>query len=69
MSQEILEVVNDVFDIECEYKDLDADDDGSFEGYGSVFNNKDLGNDVIKSGASLPNSWARPKQIPLSSIE
>jgi HK97 family phage prohead protease len=26
-------------------------DDGSFEGYGSVFNNTDLGNDVIKSGA------------------
>ena len=26
-------------------------DDGTFEGYGSVFNNTDLGNDVIKSGA------------------
>jgi len=25
--------------------------DGTFEGYGSVFNNTDLGNDVIKSGA------------------
>jgi len=26
-------------------------DDGVFEGYGSVFNNTDLGNDVIKTGA------------------
>ena len=26
-------------------------EDGVFEGYGSVFNNTDLGNDVIKSGA------------------
>jgi HK97 family phage prohead protease len=26
-------------------------DDGVFEGYGSVFNNTDLGNDVIKGGA------------------
>tara|TARA_R110000744_G_scaffold94119_2_gene181732 strand:+ start:1308 stop:2123 length:816 start_codon:yes stop_codon:yes gene_type:complete len=26
-------------------------DDGTFEGYGSVFNNADLGNDVIKTGA------------------
>ena len=44
MSEEMLEVVNDVLDLECDYKELDADDDGSFEGYGSVFNNKDLGN-------------------------
>ena len=29
----------------------DANEDGTFEGYGSVFNNTDLGNDVIKSGA------------------
>jgi len=26
-------------------------DDGTFEGYGSVFNNTDLGNDIIKGGA------------------
>ncbi len=66
MSQEILEVVNDVFDIECEYKDLDADDDGSFEGYGSVFNNKDLGNDVIKSGAFADSiKYKKPRQIKL----
>ena len=26
-------------------------DDGTFEGYGSVFNNTDLGNDIIKKGA------------------
>ena len=29
----------------------DENQDGTFEGYGSVFNNTDLGNDVIKSGA------------------
>ena len=28
-----------------------TEDDGTFEGYGSVFNNTDLGNDVIKDGA------------------
>ena len=27
------------------------EEDGTFEGYGSVFNNTDLGNDVIKDGA------------------
>jgi len=29
----------------------DADEDGIFEGYGSIFNNTDLGNDVIVNGA------------------
>ena len=29
----------------------DNNEDGTFEGYGSVFNNTDLGNDVIKTGA------------------
>tara|TARA_R110000737_G_scaffold63487_4_gene91095 strand:- start:1703 stop:2368 length:666 start_codon:yes stop_codon:yes gene_type:complete len=66
MSEEILEVVNDVLDLECNYKGLDADEDGSFEGYGSVFNNKDLGNDVIKSGAFADSiKYKKPKQIKL----
>ena len=39
MSEEIFEVVNDVLDLECDYKGIDTDDDGSFEGYASVFNN------------------------------
>ena len=66
MSEEILEVVNDVLDLECDYKKLDTDDDGSFEGYGSVFNNKDLGNDVIKYGAfSESIKSKKPRQIKL----
>ena len=39
---EHLEIVNDVLDLECEYKEIEAEEDGSFEGYASVFNNKDL---------------------------
>ena len=66
MSDENFEIVNDILDIECDYKGIDADDDGSFEGYASVFGNKDLGNDVIKQGAfakSIHNK--KPKQIKL----
>ena len=35
------------------HSEIKANDneDGTFEGYGSVFNNTDLGNDVIKTGA------------------
>jgi HK97 family phage prohead protease len=49
--EEDMEVEHDILDLECEYKEMDTDDDGSFEGYASVFNNKDLGNDVIRQGA------------------
>ena len=64
MSEEILEVVN--LDLECDYKGLDTDDDGSFEGYASVFGNKDLGNDVIKKGAFADSiKYKKPKQIKL----
>ena len=45
------EHLDSILDLECEYKEIEADEDGSFEGYASVFNNKDLGNDVIKQGA------------------
>ena len=30
---------------------ISTEEDGTFEGYGSVFNNTDLGNDVVKDGA------------------
>ena len=49
MSDDIFDF--DRLDIECEYKEIDTEEDGTFEGYASVFNNKDLGNDVIKQGA------------------
>ncbi len=66
MSEENLEIVNDILDLECDYKELDTDDDGTFEGYASVFNNKDLGNDVIKQGAfSESIKGKKPKQIKL----
>ena len=32
MSEENLEIVNDILDLECDYKELDTDDDGTFEG-------------------------------------
>lgn len=43
----------ELFDIPSEIKALSEDDNeyGTFEGYGSIFNNTDLGNDVILSGA------------------
>ncbi len=56
----------DFLDLECEYKGMEADEDGSFEGYASVFNNKDLGNDVIMEGAfSKSIHKKKPKQIKL----
>ena len=45
------EHLDSILDLECEYKEIETEEDGSFEGYASVFNNKDLGNDVIKAGA------------------
>jgi HK97 family phage prohead protease len=63
---EHLEIVNDILDLECEYKEVEAEEDGSFEGYASVFNNKDLGNDVIKQGAFAKSIYdKKPKQIKL----
>ena len=61
-----LETESSTLDIECEYKYVETDDDGSFEGYASVFNNKDLGNDVIEKGAFAKSVYKkRPKQIKL----
>jgi len=66
MSDENFEIVNDILDIECDYKGIDADEDGSFEGYASVFGNKDLGNDVIKQGAFAKSIYEKkPRQIKL----
>jgi uncharacterized protein len=53
-------------DLSCEFKRIDTDEDGSFEGYGSVFNNKDLGNDVIRKGSFTRTiAEKKPNQIKL----
>ena len=53
-------------EIAFETKELETEEDGSFEGYASVFNNKDLGNDVIRKGAFLKTlSEKKPNQIKL----
>ena len=45
------------------YHDEEEDKDyGTFEGYGSVFGNKDLGNDVIERGAFLKSLKRRKPQ-------
>lgn len=45
------------------YNDDEEDKDyGTFEGYGSVFGNKDLGNDVIESGAFAKSLKKRKPQ-------
>ena len=65
---ELLEdiLVNSNIDIPFELKELDPDEDGTFEGYASVFNNKDLGNDVIRRGAFADTlKGKKPKQIKL----
>ncbi len=49
----IEEMITEHLDLHCEYKEVEADEDGSFEGYASIFNNKDLGNDVIRKGSFL----------------
>jgi HK97 family phage prohead protease len=60
LEEDIISEVSD--NISCEFKQIDSDDDGSFEGYASIFNNKDLGNDVIRRGAfanTLNEKYAR----------
>ena len=49
------------------YHDEEEDKDyGTFEGYGSVFGNKDLGNDVIESGAFASSlKKKKPHQVKL----
>lgn len=50
------ETLKDILEVKSELKAYDEEDEenkeyGEFEGYGSVFGNKDLGNDVIEKGA------------------
>jgi hypothetical protein len=64
--EQLLEEVRSILDVECEYKEIETDDDGTFEGYASVFNNKDLGNDVIRKGSFQKTiSEKKPNQIKL----
>ena len=64
--KDALDNLEEVLQVQSQLKaympdDEDEDKDvGIFEGYGSVFGNKDLGNDVIESGAFL-NTLKRKK--------
>tara|TARA_B100001057_G_scaffold489188_1_gene574951 strand:+ start:7204 stop:8037 length:834 start_codon:yes stop_codon:yes gene_type:complete len=56
--EEEQEISTGYFEVEAELKAYEEDDDkekekGMFEGYASVFGNKDLGNDVIEKGAFM----------------
>ena len=55
MSETAKELIKDFLEVKSDLKAYDDDDEnkeyGEFEGYGSVFGNKDLGNDVIEKGA------------------
>ena len=67
LETDYIEVVSDLKAVHDEEEDEeDREQYGRFEGYGAVFNNTDLGNDVIKNGAfrkSLRNR--KPKNIKL----
>lgn len=53
-------------DIKAYYDDEEDKDYGTFEGYGSIFGNKDLGNDVIEMGAFTKSLKRRkPKSVKL----
>jgi len=48
------------------YNDDDQEEKGVFEGYGSIFGNKDLGNDVVEEGAFTKSLKKRkPKEVKL----
>ena len=60
------DISDNILDFSCEYKELATDDSGSFEGYASIFGNKDLGNDVVMQGAFAKSiKYKKPKQIKL----
>ena len=64
------EDLSDIFQAEIKAVRADEDEDeeryGRFEGYGSVFGNKDLGNDVIEKGAFMQSlKRKKPHQIKL----
>ena len=55
-------------DLKAAFKAIESDDEsdqGVFEGYASVFNNTDLGNDVIKTGAFTKSIRRRKNSIKL----
>lgn len=61
--EESEEIQSEYLDVRSEIKAYEEDEDdkqyGRFEGYASVFNNTDLGNDVIKTGAFKKSLRAR----------
>ena len=60
------DICDNILDFTCEYKQVETDESGSFEGYASIFGNKDLGNDVVMQGAfSKSIKYKKPKQIKL----
>ena len=65
-TEEIKEDTKDFIEIKSSIKaseDEEEDKDfGTFEGYGSVFGNKDLGNDVIEKGAFTKSLKSRKPQ-------
>jgi len=53
------------FDLKA-YNDEDDEEKGGFSGYGSIFGNKDLGNDVVEAGAFAKSLRRRkPKEVKL----
>lgn len=47
-----LEFKDETLDVQFDIKALDSDEEkGEFSGYGSIFGNKDLGNDIVMEGA------------------
>lgn len=50
MSEDI-EFKDETLDVRFDIKAMEDDEKGEFSGYGSIFGNKDLGNDVVVEGA------------------
>ena len=69
--KDALEHLEEVLSVKTEFKgghleDEEDKDYGTFEGYGSVFGNKDLGNDVIEAGAFTRSlKRKKPHQVKL----
>jgi HK97 family phage prohead protease len=54
------------FDLKAYHDDDDEEEKGRFSGYGSIFGNKDLGNDVVEAGAFAKSLRKRkPKEVKL----
>tara|TARA_R100000655_G_scaffold77938_1_gene117282 strand:- start:15825 stop:16874 length:1050 start_codon:yes stop_codon:yes gene_type:complete len=67
--ENIVESEHDSIEVKTEIKavfDEQEVDEGVFEGYGSIFNNTDLGNDVIRNGAFTKSlKKKKPKNVKL----